>query len=252
MTTDQQHREPPHGAQMESPLLNGIGMVDAGASAEAVVGGARELRTIGPRMANHGLAAAGQTGNIVRGALGNITGPISMMQGAVNLANGNTSQGVLDLGAGAAGTTSALLGLAGIACPPLAIGAGIASLAAFGNEEAQSNGWYGTNPDNTNASFFGSIGNEGGAAFDAGRRLYGNNLPERVIGNAVGGIAAAGAGAYRGGLNTVQAVRGGGVRALSMLESGAGAVGRGIRNVYGGAQPAAAEPGGDLMNYNYF
>lgn len=249
MSNDQQHRPP----QMDNPLLNGLGLLDAGASAEGAARGAIELRTHGPRMVNHGLRAATQTGNIARGALGNLTGPISMAQGAAHLANGNTSQGVLDLGAGAAGTTSALLGLAGVACPPLAIGAGIASLAAFGNEEAQERGWYGRNPDATNASFFGSIGNDGGSAFTAGRGLYGNNLPERVIGNAVGGIAAAGAGAYRGAANTVQAVRGGGVRAASMLADGAGAVGRGIRHLYGGGERTAAPaPGADLMNYNYF
>ncbi len=252
MSTDQQQRP-----QMDNPLLNGIGLVDAAASAEGAVRGAAELRSVGPRMVNQGVRAATQTGNVARGVLGNFTGPLSMAQGAAHLANGNTSQGVLDVGAGAAGTTSALLGLAGVACPPLAIGAGIASLAAFGNEEAQERGWYGRNPDATNASFFGSIGNEGGAAFDAGRRLYGNNLPERVIGNAVGGVAAAGAGAYRAGANTVQAVRGAGVRGAEMAGTGASWLGRGIRSIYGGgdrapAAPAPASAPADLMNYNYF
>ena len=251
MSNDQQHR--PH-SPMNTPLLNGISAVDAAASTDAVVDGARELRSHGGRMRNHGFHAATRTGNMARGLLGNFTGPLSIAQGAANLARGETSQGALELGAGVAGTSSALLGLAGIACPPLAIGAGVASLAAFGNEEAQERGWYGRNPDETNASFFGSIGNEGGAAFDAGRRLYGNNLPERVIGNVVGGVASGGAGALRGAANTAQALRGGGVRAASMLGDLGGMAGRGIRNVFGGGDRGAAapEPGPDLMNYNYF
>lgn len=250
MSNDQQQLPP----NMDHPLLNGIGLVDAGASAEGAARGAMDLRTQGPRMMNQGVRAAVQPGNVARGVLGSLTGPLSMAQGAVHLARGNTSQGALDLTAGAAGTTSALLGLAGVACPPLAIAAGVGSLAAFGNEEAQQRGWYGQNADASNASFFGSIGNEGGAAFDAGRRLYGNSLPERVIGNTVGGIAAAGTGAYRGVANTAQAVRGAGVRGGSMLGDGAGLLGRGMRNVYGGGPRTAAtpEPGADLMNYNYF
>lgn len=269
MSNDQERRDR-WQAITNRPVMQGIGIADASGAA---VGGAQSLHglaTQGPRTVNGGIAAAARPGGLALNTLGLLTAPISIGQGIVNLMNGDTSQGVLDVASGGLGLASAGMGLAGIACPPLGIAAAVGGLAAFGNERAQENGWYGrdpgadgnADPNGRARTFFGSIGSESGEAFAAGRRLYGNNLPERVIGNTVGGLAAAGRGAYAGARNTGAAAWGGATRLADTLAGPVastattlanGRVGRGIRSLYaGGDRPAAPVPAADLMNYNMF
>lgn len=234
----------------DQAALTAAGHVDAAFAADGLLGGARELGRLGPRIVNGGAASALGAGSAVRGTAGMVTGPLSMAQGAVNVANGQYSQGVLDLASGGLGVASSGLALAGVAFPPLAVGAGVAGLAAYGNEDAEQAGFYGRAPDGGHATFLSSIGDRMSGAYAAARRLYGSSLPERVIGSAVGGVAAGGAGAGQTLYNAAGAAFYGG-RRLGGLAADAGRVVGRTLNVSGAPSepnPTASGP----MNFNYF
>ncbi len=102
-------------------------------------------------------------------------------------------------------------GLATLACPPLAVAAGLAGLGAYGNGYAQERGWYGSETgadgQEQNSTYLGSIGNRYSNVRDA------VDIP--VLGQIAGGAAAAGQTVW----NTGAAIGGGVARGASALWS---------------------------------
>lgn len=133
------------------------------------------------------------------GLLGIPLGGLSMGLGIDEVSKGEGSQGSLDILSGGLSMTSGFAGLAGLAAaPPLAIAAGIAGLAAYGNKDAQTDGWYGNDRDGHRNTFLGSIRDRAsdghGVGVDAGRSLLGNN----IVGDVAGGMLGSTLGALGG------------------------------------------------------
>ncbi|MFN0246646.1 MAG: hypothetical protein ACKV2T_07040 [Kofleriaceae bacterium] len=153
----------------------------------------------------------------------------TMAEGVHNIAEGRTSQGVLDLASGGLGALSSTAGIAAgmgmagsggilgglaMAAPPLAIAAGLAGLGAYGNQYAEDHGWYGENDDGTNASFLGGIGNRAGTGYDIGSSIGTGLLGDNMIGRGLGtglGVIGGGIGGAVGTVMNAGAAIGGGI-----------------------------------------
>ena len=147
-----------------------------------------------------------------------------------NMTGSTGSQGALDVGAAGLGGASAALGMAGVACPPLAIAAGAAGLGAYGNEFAENHGWYGQHTDaatgqQQNATFLNSIGDAGQQGWNIGHQALGNN----IAGDVMGGIGAGVVGGVQTVANTGAAIGGGvariGSNAWGAMKAGAQTMG---------------------------
>jgi len=186
--------------------------------------GALELAESLPRFA--------QQGGLATGILGLPLSVWGLINGGREVACGNTSQGVLDLGASALGAGSSFTGMVNAAgafsggwapgtsaaamagaATPLALGALGVGLGAYGNEYARERGWYGQNADGTNATIFGSVGNEvasgWGQGTRAGRNLLGDTWAGRALGWGLGATRAAELGVVQSGWNAGAAMWGG-------------------------------------------
>ena len=210
---------------------NACEVIDAtalGAGSLDAMTGAAELAELVPRAARLPLAGAGLTSGI----LGLPLGVYGLINGASELAAGDTSQGVLDLGASGLAIGSSFSGIANAAgafgtgwtagsgmaalsaaAAPLAITAGAVGLGAYGNNYARERGWYGQDPDGSNSTIFGSIGNRAGDGWNrgnaAGRNLLGDTWAGRALGWGLGATSAAGLGTYQSGWNAGAAMWGG-------------------------------------------
>lgn len=166
-----------------------------------------------------GIGGAANAAGGLLGGVGGILGGISIANGVNNFIEGDHSQGVWDVtsgalgvAAGAGGVASALGStgaLASLACPPVAVAAGVAGLGAFGNKFAEEHGWYGSETDaggnEVNSTFLGSVGNRYEQVRDA------VDIP--VLGQVAGGLAGAGQTVW----NTGAAITGGIGRAGSAV-----------------------------------
>lgn len=223
MPTPEQLNE--HGAAALDTTATAAGTFDwlTGAADVAQQTGLRVL----PEVAETPLARAG----LFTGIAGAPLSMWSMINGGREIANGDTSQGVLDVASGGLGLASSYAGMmngaaafgTGVgtaAAAPLALAAGSVGLAAYGNGYATERGWYGHNDDGSNATFFGAMGNGASEGWRDGNRWGRNALGDNWGGRALGwglGAAAGGAdSAGRGVWNFGQAMWGGARRLTGM------------------------------------
>lgn len=133
--------------------------------------------------------------------LGLPLGGINMGLGINEVSHGEGSQGSLDILAGGLQMTSSFAALTGAAAaPPLAIAAAVAGMGAYGNKDAQAEGWYGKDREGHNNTFLGSIRDTAAdgqsVGVDFGRSILGNNVVGDVaggmLGNTLGGLGGIG------------------------------------------------------------
>ncbi len=186
------------GSEMTA-LVENVGR--ASAADQAAVQAGRALRTVSG------------TGRVL-GGLGAVGGALELVEGFEELDSGEREQGGLDLAAGGLGLGSGGLALAGISCPPLAVGAAGVGAMAYGHKETKRLGVWGQNDkgenrsswdfvrdatsavyQNTNRKLGGGILGKIGGGMLAGTAALGT-ATDAVLGDLVGGVIAAGVGAY--------------------------------------------------------
>lgn len=239
----------------DNPVTDAAGHVDAALSVRELGNFGLDLGRQAAGGARPPVSGLPTTAGAFAGAMGTVLGPMSVGVGIDHLARGNYSQGALDIGAGGLGTASSLLGLAGRGGAALGPAAALASLGAYGNEQAAAAGAYGTDPGagggvpvhdtalpgqsdgdrpgaGRNLSFFESIGMRARSGFEAGRGAGGL---------ALGAGAALATGADQTVRNSVEAVYAGGRRLFR------GATGALANPTAPGAAPVPyGNPAGDL------
>lgn len=142
----------------------------------------------------HGVAgAAPSVGKLGLGILGIPLGGLSMGIGIDEISKGEGSQGSLDVLSGGLGMASGVASIMGLASAgPIGLAAGMAGLAAYGNKDAQADGWYGKDREGHNNTFLGSVRDTAkdgwGVGMDAGHGLLGDNIAGDLAGGLMGGV----------------------------------------------------------------
>jgi hypothetical protein len=182
-------------------------------------------------------------GGLGLGILGIPLGGISMAMGIDEVSKGEGSQGSLDILSGGLGMTSSVASIMGLASAgPLGLAAGIAGLAAYGNNDARAEGYYGKDREGENNTFLGSVRDKAsdgwGVGMDAGHGLLGDNIAGDLAGGVMGGLLGGFGGIGQGVMNFGSAF---GVGAGKAASNGVDLVGGALDKIGG---PAMLGTGG--------